>query len=153
MKALLQRVVSARVEVAGEPVAAIGAGLLVFLGVERGDTPDQGRLLLERIIHYRMFADEQDRMNLSLDDCQGALLVVPQFTLAADTRKGRRPSFSKAAEPQLGQSLFDQFVAHGLARLGQARLQSGPFGADMQVGLINDGPVTFWLDQPGPDSA
>lgn len=148
MKALLQRVISAQVEVDGEKMASIGAGLLVFLGVERGDSAEQVGQLLDRILHYRVFADSQDRMNLSLEDSRGSLLVVPQFTLAADTRKGRRPSFSRAANPELGEALFDQFIVLARDRLGAARLQSGRFAANMQVGLINDGPVTFWLEQP-----
>jgi D-tyrosyl-tRNA(Tyr) deacylase len=146
LKALLQRVTSANVEVDGERIAAIGRGLLVFLGVERDDTRRQGEQLLDRIIRYRVFSDSDGRMNLDLDASRGALLVVPQFTLAADTRKGRRPSFSNAADPELGQALFDQFVALGRERLGDGRLQSGRFAADMQVGLVNDGPVTFWLE-------
>lgn len=148
MKALLQRVISASVEVEGDRIAAIGPGLLVFLGVERGDTPARAEQLLKRVIHYRIFPDAQGRMNLDLEASQGSLLVVPQFTLAADTRKGRRPSFSNAADPELGMSLFSRFVALGEECLGSERLQRGRFGADMQVQLINDGPVTFWLETP-----
>lgn len=150
MKALLQRVVSASVEVEGECIAEIGAGLLVFLAVERGDTPDEAQRLLDRIVQYRLFPDAGGRMNLSLDDCGGELLAVPQFTLAADTRRGRRPSFSGAAPPDLGESLFNHFVSLGQARIGPERLQTGRFAADMQVSLVNDGPVTFWLEQPNP---
>lgn len=147
MKALLQRVVSARVRVGGDEIAAIGSGLLVFLGVEKGDTAEEAEVLLNRIIHYRVFADSAGRMNLSLEQCAGGLLVVPQFTLAAGTRKGRRPSFSRAATPELGAELFGYFLALARRQLGVARLQSGQFAADMQVELINDGPVTFWLEQ------
>ncbi len=143
MIALLQRVSAARVEVGGREVGAIGRGLLVLVGVERGDTEAQAERLLERVLTYRVFPDTEGKMNLSLRDIGGGLLLVPQFTLAADTRKGTRPSFTPAAEPQRGLHLFD----HLLQRAWEAHpdVQSGRFGADMQVSLTNDGPVTFWL--------
>lgn len=145
MKGLLQRVSSASVEVAGKRIAAIGPGLLVFLGVERDDDKAQVDTLLNRILCYRLFADESGRMNLSVQDCEGALLVVPQFTLAADTRRGRRPSFSPAADPATSERLFQYFLQSAGQVLPPARLQSGQFGADMQVSLVNNGPVTFLL--------
>ncbi|MEW6646789.1 MAG: D-aminoacyl-tRNA deacylase [Pseudomonadota bacterium] len=143
MIGLLQRVSEARVSVAGEVVGTIGRGLLVLVGVERGDGEAQAERLLERILTYRVFPDTEGRMNLSLRDLGGGLLLVPQFTLAADTGKGTRPSFTPAAEPQQGLHLFDYL----LQRAWEAHpdVQSGRFGADMQVSLTNDGPVTFWL--------
>lgn len=143
MIGLLQRVRQASVTVAGETVAEIGAGLLVLTGVERGDGEAEADRLLERILGYRVFADAQGRMNLSLRDTGGGLLLVPQFTLAADTRKGMRPSFTGAAQPEHGRRLFEH-LATAAAAVHQP-LGIGRFGADMQVGLINDGPVTFWL--------
>jgi len=143
MIGLLQRVKQAYVDVEEHRVAEIGPGLLVLLGVEKTDTQTQAQRLLERLLNYRVFSDEQGKMNLSLLDIAGELLLVPQFTLAADTRKGKRPSFSSAAPPELGQALFEYSCEQALDRLGH--LQRGQFGADMSVGLINDGPVTFWL--------
>lgn len=143
MIGLLQRVSRARVEVAGEVVGEIDRGLLVLVGVEKGDTEAQADRLLERLLGYRVFADAQDKMNLSVSDIAGGLLLVPQFTLAADTRKGMRPSFTPAAAPQQGLHLFDYLLQRAWERHG--RVQSGRFGADMQVTLTNDGPVTFWL--------
>lgn len=143
MIGLLQRVRKARVEVADETVGAIGTGLLVLTGVERGDTEAQARRLLERLLNYRVFADAEGRMNLSVQDIDGGLLLVPQFTLAADTRKGNRPSFTRAASPQEGERLFNYLVNE--ARIRYSRVATGRFGADMQVSLVNDGPVTFWL--------
>lgn len=143
MIALLQRVRTAWVDVAGERIATVGAGLLVMLGVERADSRRESDRLLERVLTYRMFADSQGRMNLSLADTGGGLLLVPQFTLAADTRKGRRPSFTSAAQPEAGRALFGYFAGQATAR--HATVQLGRFGADMQVGLVNDGPVTFRL--------
>jgi D-tyrosyl-tRNA(Tyr) deacylase len=140
---LLQRVREARVEVAGETVARIDRGLLVLVGVERNDGSQQADRLLERLLGYRVFEDAQGRMNMSLADTSGGLLLVPQFTLAADTRKGMRPSFSSAADPESGQRWFDYLVSQ--ARDSHAPVESGVFGADMQVGLVNDGPVTFCL--------
>lgn len=144
MIGLLQRVSRARVEVDGAVVAEIGAGLLVLVGVQRGDTEARAERLLERLLGYRVFADSAGRMNLSLRDTAGGLLLVPQFTLAADTHKGTRPSFTPAAPPAEGQRLFDHLVAR--ARGVHAPLGVGVFGADMRVGLTNEGPVTFWLE-------
>lgn len=143
MIGLLQRVSEARVVVAGETVGEIGRGLLVLIGVERGDTPAQAERLLERLLGYRVFPDADDKMNRSVSDIGGGLLLVPQFTLPADTRKGMRPSFTPAAAPEEGRRLFDHLLrcAHAQHR----DVATGRFGADMQVSLTNDGPVTFWL--------
>ncbi|MCC6708874.1 MAG: D-tyrosyl-tRNA(Tyr) deacylase [Gammaproteobacteria bacterium] len=146
MIALIQRVTHAEVVVAGASVGHIGRGLLAFIGVERGDEQKQAVRLLERLLDYRVFADAEGRMNLSLRDVEGGLLLVPQFTLAADTHKGTRPSFTPAAPPDQGRALFDFLLA--LAQDTHADVASGRFGADMQVSLTNDGPVTFWLDVP-----
>ncbi len=146
MIGLLQRVRKASVEVDGETVAQIGGGLLVLVGVERDDGEGQADRLLERLLGYRVFEDPEGRMNLGLHDVRGGLLLVPQFTLAADTRKGRRPSFSPAADPSEGQRLFEYLV--GRARQLHDPVGTGSFGANMQVALINDGPVTFWLRVP-----
>ncbi|MCP4128891.1 MAG: D-tyrosyl-tRNA(Tyr) deacylase [Gammaproteobacteria bacterium] len=143
MIGLLQRVSLARVVVDAEVVAEIGSGLLVLVGVERGDDEARAERLLERILNYRVFSDADERMNLSLRDTAGGLLLVPQFTLAADTRKGNRPGFSSAAKPDDGQCLFNHVYA--CAREQHAGVEKGIFGADMQVSLTNDGPVTFWL--------
>jgi len=143
MIGLLQRVSAADVQVGGLQIGRINRGLLVLVGVERGDREAQADRLLERLLTYRVFPDESGRMNRSLTDIQGGLLLVPQFTLAADTRKGTRPGFSPAAEPAAGARLFDYLVAR--ARQAHCAVQTGEFGADMQVSLINDGPVTFWL--------
>jgi len=145
--ALLQRVNSARVEVDGTSIAAIGRGLLVFIGVERRDSDDTARRLARRVTGYRVFPDDTGRMNLDLRKTGGELLAVPQFTLAADTRKGTRPSFTPAAAPAEGARLFDRFCA-ACDGLGIPPAV-GRFGADMQVGLVNDGPVTFWLQTGG----
>lgn len=141
---LLQRVSRASVNVAGQTIAQIDAGLLVLVGVQKTDTQARADRLLQRLLGYRVFADEQDRMNLSLGDTGGGLLLVPQFTLAADTRKGARPSFSSAAPPELGQQLFDYLLQQ--AREQHPDVEAGRFGADMKVELLNDGPVTFWLE-------
>lgn len=143
MIGLLQRVSGARVVVDGDTVGAIDAGLLVLLCAERGDTEKQADALLSKLLGYRVFGDAAGKMNLSVADAGGALLVVPQFTLAADTRSGTRPSFTPAASPQDGLRLFDYFVAQARAR--HPRVETGRFGADMKVSLTNDGPVTFWL--------
>ncbi len=143
MIGLLQRVAEASVCVGGETVGEIERGLMVLLGVEKGDTEAQADRLLERLLGYRVFPDENDKMNLSLRDIDGGLLLVPQFTLPADTRKGTRPSFTPAAPPAEGQRMFDYLVAR--ARRAHPMVETGRFGADMQVSLINDGPVTFWL--------
>src|SRR5512135_2602880 len=143
MIGLIQRVSEASVKVEGDIVGQIGRGLLVLVGVEKHDNETTAQRLLERILGYRVFPDAQGRMNLSLADIGGELLLVPQFTLAADTRKGTRPSFSSAAAPELGAALFEYFVK--IARENHARVETGEFGADMKVSLVNDGPVTFWL--------
>ena len=150
MIALLQRVLFGRVEVDDETVGEIGPGLLVLLAVEPTDTPADADACIDRLLRYRVFADAEGRMNLSLFDSGGGLLLVPQFTLAADTRRGLRPSFSTAAAPELGQSLFDRAVNVARAQLGAERVASGRFGAHMRVSLTNDGPVTFWLQVPPP---
>ena len=148
MIALLQRVTQARVVVAGETVGEIGAGLMVLVCAERGDSEKEAAALLAKLLSYRVFADEAGRMNRSVADVGGGLLLVPQFTLAADTRSGTRPSFTPAAPPDRARALFDHFVAR--ARDAHARVETGRFGADMQVSLTNDGPVTFWLQvRPG----
>lgn len=148
MIGLLQRVARARVSVDGRPVGAIDGGLLVLVGVERGDTEAQADRLVERLLGYRVFSDPDGRMNDSLTDVAGGLLLVPQFTLAADTAKGMRPSFTPAAAPADGRRLFDYLL--GVARRRYARVEAGRFGADMQVELVNDGPVTFWLQVRPP---
>lgn len=150
MIALLQRVTQASVEVGGGRVAAIGRGLLVFIGVEQGDAEPQADRLLERLLAYRVFPDAEGRMNLDLAAAGGGLLLVPQFTLAADTRKGNRPSFTPAAPPEEGARLF-RYICMQAATL-HTPVSSGVFGADMQVALVNDGPVTFWL-QVSPEAA
>lgn len=143
MIGLLQRVTSAAVEIEGREIARIGAGLLVLVAVERDDTSVEAARLLERLLHYRMFADAAGRMNRSITDIGGGLLLVPQFTLAADTKKGLRPGFSTAAPSEEGRRLFEELL--GLARLQMPAVQAGLFGAHMQLSLINDGPVTFWI--------
>jgi D-aminoacyl-tRNA deacylase len=148
MIALLQRVSMAEVVVEGRIVGAIGRGLLVLLGVEAGDTRSEADRLLERLLDYRVFADACGKMNLSLRDIGGGLLLVPQFTLAADTRKGLRPGFSTAAPPETGRLLFDHCVT--AAQRQHAPVAQGEFGADMKVTLTNDGPVTFWLQVRAP---
>lgn len=143
MKVLLQRVSEASVEVAGERLAAIGPGLLLLVGVERGDGEAEVRKVADRLLHYRVFADGEGKMNLNVQQVRGELLLVSQFTLAADTTKGRRPGFSAAAEPQLAARLCDE-LSVALAASG-LRVATGRFAADMQVSLVNDGPVTFML--------
>ena len=144
MIALLQRVTQASVEVDGATVGAIGAGLLALVGVQPHDGEAQAQRLLERMLGYRMFADAHGRMNRSLADTGGGLLLVSQFTLAADTRSGMRAGFSTAAEPAAAQHWFERLVE--LARQRHAGVEIGRFGAHMQVRLVNDGPVTFWLE-------
>jgi len=141
---LLQRVTEASVEVDGSVVGAIGQGLLVLAGVRAEDDEASARAAVERLLNYRVFADSAGKMNLSLRDIGGGLLLVPQFTLAADTRKGRRPSFSSAASPAHGRAIFQ--LALDYARAVHEPVASGRFGADMRVHLVNDGPVTFILD-------
>lgn len=144
MIGLLQRVRQAQVEVDGTCIGRIGVGLMVLVGVQADDGEAQADRLLERLLAYRVFPDAGGRMNRSLRDIGGGLLLVPQFTLAADTRKGLRPGFSTAAEPARASRLFDHLVDR--ARASHVEVASGRFGADMQVGLTNDGPVTFWLE-------
>lgn len=143
MIALLQRVSSARVMVEGEAVGEIGRGLLVFVAVEREDTEAQADRLLQRLLAFRVFPDGEGRMNLSVSDVKGGLLLVPQFTLAADTRKGTRASLTPAAPPATGERLFSYLLQR--ARAAYPKVESGRFGCTMQVHLVNDGPVTFWL--------
>ena len=148
MIALLQRVSAARVEVKKSTVGAIERGVLALIGVERGDDEALADRLLARVLGYRMFPDAQDKMNRSVQDIGGGLLLVPQFTLAADTHKGMRPSFTPAAEPGEGRRLFEYLVEQ--ARLRHVDVETGNFRADMQVVLVNDGPVTFWLQVKPP---
>jgi D-aminoacyl-tRNA deacylase len=144
MIALLQRVLEAEIQIDRAVVASIKQGLLVFVGVRPDDDAAAAQKLLDRTLKYRVFGDEHGKMNLNLGQIDGDLLLVPQFTLAADTRHGLRPGFSTAAAPDLGRRLFEGLVA--AARAQHPRVQCGVFGADMQVGLVNDGPVTFWLE-------
>ncbi len=144
MIALIQRVSSASVSVEGRQVGAIENGLLALIGIQREDDEARAKRLLEKLLAYRVFADEAGRMNRSLDDTGGGLLLVSQFTLAADTKKGSKPSFSPAAPPETARTLFDYLVA--LARSAHPDVSTGEFSADMKVSLINDGPVTFWLE-------
>lgn len=148
MIGLLQRVSQASVTVDGEVIGAIRRGLLVLVCAEKGDTEREVEALLTKLLGYRVFSDEAGKMNRSVTDVEGGLLLVPQFTLAADTRSGTRPSFSPAAAPEDGRRLFDHVVRQ--ARERHANVATGQFGADMQVGLINDGPVTFWLQIDPP---
>jgi D-aminoacyl-tRNA deacylase len=141
---LLQRVSRAQVEVSGKTVGSIGPGLLVLVGVRPSDDEGSAQRLLDRLLQYRVFPDAAGKMNLSLIQAKGELLLVPQFTLAADTAKGLRPGFSTAAAPEQGRALFDHLVR--CAREKIATVQTGQFGAHMQVSLINDGPVTIWLE-------
>ncbi|CAI1116289.1 D-aminoacyl-tRNA deacylase [Serratia ficaria] len=143
MIALIQRVLNASVTVKGETVGKIGPGLLVLLGVEQDDNEQKAERLCERVLGYRIFGDEHDKMNLNVQQAGGSVLVVSQFTLAADTRKGMRPGFSRGAEPSAADRLYQYFV--GQCRERGVATQTGEFAADMQVALVNDGPVTFWL--------
>ena len=143
MIGLLQRVSEAAVRVDGETVGAIGPGLMVLVCAEKGDTEREADALLAKLLGYRVFSDEAGKMNRSVADTEGALLLVPQFTLAADTKSGTRPSFSPAAAPEDGRRLFEHVVRQARARHGI--VETGRFGADMKVSLTNDGPVTFWL--------
>ena len=144
MITLLQRVREARVEIEGSTVGAIEGGILVLVGVQAEDDEARARAFVERLLNYRVFADPAGKMNLSTRDIGGGLLLVPQFTLAADTRKGRRPSFTSAASPTQGRDIFERMLDY--ARSVHDPVESGRFGADMQVHLVNDGPVTFILD-------
>ena len=143
MIALIQRVSEARVVVDNKTVGEIQQGVLAFIGVEKNDSDTEAARLLDKILSYRIFADSEDKMNLSVQDINGGMLLVPQFTLAADTQKGCRPSFSSAAPPTLGKQLFDELVKQ--AKNKYQNIETGQFGADMKVSLLNDGPVTFWL--------
>ena len=143
MIALLQRVKKASVEVDSQIVGAIDTGLLVFLCAEKGDTPAVGDKLLKKVLAYRMFSDDNGKMNRSVTDVNGGLLIVSQFTLAADTNSGTRASFTPAAAPDLARDLYNDWVDK--ARVLHQTVQTGVFAADMQVSLVNDGPVTFWL--------
>lgn len=148
MIALLQRVTDAAVRVDGECIAAIGRGVLVLVAAQRTDSPRAAEALAARVLRLRLFADAAGKMNRSIADIGGALLVVPQFTLAADTRSGTRPSFTPAAAPVLAVPLIERFVA--VLQQASVPVAQGRFGADMQVQLTNDGPVTFWLESPAP---
>ena len=143
MIGLLQRVSEAAVRVDGQTVGAIGPGLMVLVCAEKGNTEREADLLLTKLLGYRVFSDEAGKMNRSVTDVEGGLLLVPQFTLAADTKSGTRPSFSPAAAPEDGRRLFEHVVRQARERHGI--VETGVFGADMKVSLINDGPVTFWL--------
>lgn len=145
MIGLIQRVSHANVVVEDEQIANIDNGILLLLGVEKTDTEQNAKDLFKKIINFRIFEDENGKMNLSLLNTGGSLLVVPQFTLPADTKKGTRPSFASAAPPELGRNLFDQFIVLANAQL--SKVETGKFGADMKVSLTNDGPVTFWLQK------
>ena len=146
MIALIQRVAEAAVTVDAQIVGKIGRGVLALVGVQRGDDDAIAARLLERVLSYRIFEDEAGRMNRSLADIAGGLLLVPQFTLAADTRKGTRAGFSGAEQPERAKALFEALVS--MARARHAQVATGTFGAHMQVALVNDGPVTFWLESP-----
>lgn len=146
MKGLIQRVSHASVRVDGEVTGAINGGILLLLGVEQGDSQASAEKLLQRVLNYRIFPDADDRMNLSLSDTGGGLLIVSQFTLVADTRKGLRPGFSRGATPAEGERLYNLFVEQARARHNP--VETGRFGADMKVELLNDGPVTFLLEVP-----
>ena len=143
MIALIQRVTQAKVDVNGETIGQIGKGLLVLLGVEKEDNQEKADKLTEKVLNYRIFSDENDKMNLNVQQAQGELLIVSQFTLAADTQKGLRPSFSKGAPPALANELYEYFIQKCSEKLP---VSTGQFAADMQVSLTNDGPVTFWLN-------
>ena len=143
MIALIQRVSEAKVVVNNKNIGEIQQGLLVFVGIEKNDNEEQVPRLVDKVLSYRVFADEEDKMNLSVQDIKGGLLLVPQFTLAADTQKGCRPSFSSAAAPEVGEKLFNEFIQQ--AKNKYQYIETGQFGADMKVFLLNDGPVTFWL--------
>lgn len=150
MRVVLQRVREARVDVAGSTVGSISIGLLVLLGITSGDTLADADYLAEKIIHLRIFRDGEGRMNRSILEVGGALLVVSQFTLYGDCRKGRRPSFDQAAPPEQARELYQYFVER--LRSGNINVQTGVFQAEMQVHLVNDGPVTFVLDSPGKEN-
>jgi len=146
MIALIQRVSEAAVIVNGNVTGEISRGILALIGVQRGDSETQADRLLQRLLAYRIFPDQEDRMNLDVRQAGGKLLLVPQFTLAADTNRGNRPSFTSAAPPAEGERLFNYLAGRAEHELGE--LQTGIFGANMEVRLVNDGPVTFWLQVP-----
>ena len=143
MIALIQRVVSGKVVVKQNVLGEINQGIVALIGVEKADTEKNAQRLIDRILSYRIFADENDRMNISLQTIQGGLLLVPQFTLVADTKKGTKPSFSAGATPAHGKAMFSEVMRY--SREVYFSVETGEFGADMQVHLVNDGPVTFWL--------
>ena len=143
MKALMQRVTHAKVELGGQCLGQIGYGVMLLLGVDKGDNQTKADQLLHKVLHYRFFADADGKMNNNVQQVNGSILIVSQFTLVADTKKGLRPGFSSAAPPALGEQIYDYFVAQ--AR-GKITVATGQFGADMQVSLTNDGPVTFMLE-------
>ena len=143
MKALMQRVTQAKVEVGGQCIGQIGYGIMLLLGVDKGDDQTKADQLLHKVLHYRFFADADGKMNNNVQQVNGSILIVSQFTLVADTKKGLRPGFSSAAPPALGEQMYDYFVAQ--AR-GKITVATGQFGANMQVSLTNDGPVTFMLE-------
>ncbi|OVE74761.1 D-tyrosyl-tRNA(Tyr) deacylase [bacterium E08(2017)] len=146
MKALIQRVSRGQVTIDGKVNGAIGPGFVVLLGVKEGDTEDNARFLANKTVNLRIFSDENSNMNLSIQDNNGEILVVSQFTLYADTRKGNRPSFSKAGKPELAEKLYELYVDCLRAELGSERIATGSFGAMMEVEIINDGPVTIELE-------
>ena len=143
MIALIQRVSEAKVVVNNKNIGEIQQGLLAFIGIEKNDSEAEVTRLLDKVLSYRVFADDDDKMNLSVQDIGGGVLLVPQFTLAADTQKGCRPSFSSAAAPESGEMLFNEFIKQ--AKNKYQHIETGQFGADMKISLLNDGPVTFWL--------
>lgn len=144
MICLIQRVTQAKVEVNHKIIGKIGAGLVVLTAFQPDDDSQNINKMVHKLLHYRLFADENDKMNLNIQQVKGSLLLVPQFTLAADTQKGLRPSFSSSAKPNIATQLFDEFVDK--MRDACSLIETGKFGADMQVTLTNDGPVTFWLE-------
>lgn len=144
MIALLQRVLESKVVVESQTIGQIDQGLTVLLGIQKDDTQAKADKLLDRLLHYRVFADENDKMNLDIQQIHGGLLIIPQFTLAANTHKGRRPSFDSSAPPAEAEALVNYFVEQ--ARMRYPRVETGQFGADMRVHILNDGPVTFWLE-------
>lgn len=143
MICLIQRVTESQVSINNKVMGFIGQGLMALTGFEKHDDKASVNKMIEKVLNYRVFADDNDKMNLSLRDVSGGLLLIPQFTLSADTNKGRRPSFASAAPPQLGEALFTYYI--DVARQKHSPVEAGVFGADMQVSLTNDGPATFWL--------